>query len=444
MKSVYGMVSSDIGLINARRLNSPGSDHWRQSVQSTDPNRALIITIDSHVSEPEDVYRQGGISPQFHDRLPKMIFDNERRQFLWAEGLTRPILVKGRPKNTEVESQWERGGADKSFIQWSERMEPDDLERLAAGGTKNCDEPTLVRMRGDMDRDGVDAAVLFANRGLMAYATQDPAFQAAMCRAFNVWAASCYGAHSDRFKVAALISTMDVELAIKELEWAAKNGFTCVNIPCKPLFGPRHEDELHYNHPSFDRFYAAAQDLNLTVCMHVGTGRDPRSATGSGGAVVNATASFLAIMAEPLAMMLASGVFTRFPKLRFVTVEAEIGWIPWLLQQMDHIYHKHHMWARPYGGGPPSQSWKSNCYASFIEDEIGVSLAKRLDLLGNVMWSNDYPHNEGSWPHSQQAIERQFQQLTDEERANILGFNAARVFGFDPQKLIAHRSKAAA
>lgn len=46
------------------------------------------------------------------------------------------------------------------------------------------------------------------------------------------------------------------------------------------------------------------------------------------------------------------------------------------------------------------------------------------------MWANDYPHQEGAWPHSAQAVERQMGNLTEEERADILGLNAARLFKF--------------
>jgi predicted TIM-barrel fold metal-dependent hydrolase len=44
------------------------------------------------------------------------------------------------------------------------------------------------------------------------------------------------------------------------------------------------------------------------------------------------------------------------------------------------------------------------------------------------MWANDYPHHEGTWPHSAPAIERTMGHLTDDQRAKILGGNAARFF----------------
>ncbi len=92
------MTISDIGLINSRRLRTPGAANWKKSVRADDPDRHLLITIDSHVSEPEDVYKQGGLDRKYWDRTPRMILDDEGRQFIVAEGLGRPFLVKGAPK----------------------------------------------------------------------------------------------------------------------------------------------------------------------------------------------------------------------------------------------------------------------------------------------------------------------------------------------------------
>ena len=53
------------------------------------------------------------------------------------------------------------------------------------------------------------------------------------------------------------------------------------------------------------------------------------------------------------------------------------------------------------------------------------------DLVDNFMWANDYPHHEGTWPHSAAAIERTMGDLTDDQREKILGGNAARFFGIE-------------
>ena len=354
-----------------------------------------------------------------------------------VEGWDRPQLVKGRPKHTEFEAQWERDELSSTGQMWSERMEPDDIARMQASSTQRADQPGLARMHADMTADGVDAAVVFGNRGLLGYATYDDDFAYAMCRAYNQWAHDIYGPHVDRFAAVANLVTADVDRAIDELDWIAGHGFRALNIPCKPRHGERGPDDLSYNHPSFDRLWAALEETGIPVCMHVATGRDPRAATGSGGAIINKATGFLNGVMTPLAELLASGVFERFPRLRFVTVEADIGWIPWMLEALDHAFYKHHMWVRPWLQEPPSHYYRTNCASSFIEDRAGLLLAREYDLVGNVLWSNDYPHHEGTWPHSPEAIERQLDHFDEDERSQILGGNACRIFGFDPVAIAA-------
>jgi predicted TIM-barrel fold metal-dependent hydrolase len=59
----------------------------------------------------------------------------------------------------------------------------------------------------------------------------------------------------------------------------------------------------------------------------------------------------------------------------------------------------------------------------------------KYNLTNNFLWANDYPHHEGSWPHSAEAIEREMADLPDDARAKILGLNAARLFKFDVDML---------
>jgi predicted TIM-barrel fold metal-dependent hydrolase len=425
-----------IGEVNAKRLVSPGVEGWQREVRPDAENRYLVITIDSHVSEPNDVYEQGGIDAKYRDRLPRLVIDDEGRQFISCEGNKRPQMVMGRPKGNEDAAQWERQGVD-SVQLWSDRMEPDDLRRLKAASTKFADEPTMARMRADMAADGVDGAVVFANRGLMSFRTMDAEFANAMCHAWNVWARNTYKDHWNQFAVAAQLATADVNLAIAEIDWLVENGFRTINLPCKPVYGFRDPDEdLGYNHPSFDPLWKRLEESGLPVCMHVATGSDPRAARGSGGAIINKVSGFTAGIIEPVTALLASGVFERYPGLRFVTVEADIGWIPWLLESLDMAHDKHHMWVRPRLAKPPSDYWYSNCYAAFIEDAAGLALARRLNMVDNILWSNDYPHHEGTWPHSAEAMERAFQEFDETERAKMAGLNAAALFGFDIDALL--------
>jgi predicted TIM-barrel fold metal-dependent hydrolase len=174
--------------------------------------------------------------------------------------------------------------------------------------------------------------------------------------------------------------------------------------------------------------WAQIQEADLTITFHVSTGRDPRAAGGNGGAIINYVCHAVGTTMEPLSQLIASGVLERYPNLRVASVESGIGWLPWFLEAMDYAYRAHHFWVRPVIPEPPSFYFYRNCAASFQEDHVGLELAEAHNLVDNLMWANDYPHHEGSWPHSAEAIERSMGHLSDEARAKILGLNAARFF----------------
>ena len=164
------------------------------------------------------------------------------------------------------------------------------------------------------------------------------------------------------------------------------------------------------------------------MTFHVSTGRDPRTARGNGGALINYAVHSLAPTMEPIANLCASGVLDRFPKIKFGSIEAGIGWVAWALSALDEAYRKHHMWVRPKLDRLPSEYFKTNGFASFQEDKPGLDVAREHGLTDNFLWANDFPHHEGTWPHSAEAIERTMAQLEDAERAKILGLNSARIF----------------
>jgi predicted TIM-barrel fold metal-dependent hydrolase len=64
-------------------------------------------------------------------------------------------------------------------------------------------------------------------------------------------------------------------------------------------------------------------------------------------------------------------------------------------------------------------------------DPAGLALMERYSLQDNFMWANDYPHQEGTWPHSAAGSERTMGGISEASRAKVLGLIAARLFGFE-------------
>ncbi len=103
------------------------------------------------------------------------------------------------------------------------------------------------------------------------------------------------------------------------------------------------------------------------------------------------------------------------------------------------------MFVRPKLDMLPSEYFRRQGFASFQEDKVGLDLAREHRLVDNFLWANDYPHHEGTWPHSPQAIERTMGHLTDAERARILGLNCAEIFRLPiPERYLDYDDTAAA
>ena len=391
---------------NFWRQKTPGSDRWPHSPHPGATNKYFMVSADCHAQEPND-FLSARMPAKYQERLPGIILDGSGNKMQKTEGF-RPIKLSNL------------------------KFEGEDLERAESGKTP---ENRIVAL----DRDGIDCELIFPNKGLTVWATPDVEFSQAMCRAWNDWAWETFSPHHDRLSPVACIAAGDVEGSIAEVQRAAKRGFRALSLPCKPVWGAPNHEHKNYNLPEFDPLWAAISDVDLPITFHVSTGRDPRTARGNGGAVINYAVHSLAPTMEPLVNLCSSGVIERFPNLRFGSIEAGIGWVPWMLSAMDEAYHKHHMWVRPKLKQLPSEYFLSNGFASFGEDAPGLALMREYNLTDNFLWANDFPHHEGTWPHSAAAIERTMGSLSDTERAKVLGLNAARIFKFPvPEKYSAH------
>jgi len=383
---------------NAWRTETPGTIDWPHTARAEDPNKYFMVSADTHAQEPADLWATR-IDKQYRHRIPRREVDEDGVKWSVTEG-HRPTKIRDL------------------------KLEGEDQVRADAGFTVE------ERMR-HQDEDGVDVELIFPNKGLSIWATPDPVFSQAMCRVWNDYAHETFGSHPERMVPVGAIAPGDLDGAIAEVRRVAELGFRCVSLPNRPVWGPGDGSELNYNQSFFDPLWETIEEVNLPITLHISTGKDPRGARGRGGAVINYAVHSLSQSLEPVANFCSSGVLERFPTLRIATIEAGIGWIPWALTAMDEAYHKHHMWAFPKMEALPSEYFRRNFFASFGEDPPGLALGRQFDLMHTFMWANDYPHQEGTWPHSAAAIERTMGDLTDEDRAAVLGLNGARFLGLD-------------
>lgn len=389
---------------NEWRQETPGPQGWARSPRPDAANKYYIASVDAHIAPPLELAKQ--LSAEHRALLPH--YEKDEAGTLWQINPARGMRFPMEDARLSGEDDYRQRAGKISF---------DDPDRDMA-----------IRI-ADMDRDGIDFEVAFPNGwALSAYGIANFEFMSAMFNVYNEWAAGLNNTYGDRCYIIPAVSTFNVEQAVKDLERVAKLGHKVVNIPTHPH--PADHKQM-YNDPRYDPIWAALTEMNLPIMFHVATGGDPRRKRGPGGAIINRQGSH-DLMAEVITTMCCSGVLDRFPKLRFNAVEGGGGWLPALMDLWDETYLKHHFWVKPkLKHGLPSDYFREHGMVSFQEDRSALILCEPYNLSNNICWSSDYPHHEGTFPHSAAAIERQFGIVPEETRAKILGLNAARFLGLE-------------
>jgi predicted TIM-barrel fold metal-dependent hydrolase len=242
------------------------------------------------------------------------------------------------------------------------------------------------------------------------------------------WLADYCSVALDRLLGVSLISAYDADRAVAEMERTRKAGMVSAMIWQAP-----HPDlPLHSAH--YDKIWAASQDLDMPISFHILTGfnysRDGLAAAGGRSGVEHYRGSVNLKTIDAMNMffdLIFYGVLERYPNLRIVNVENEIGWIPFFLQQWDYYYRRFKDSNPPPISQTPSFYFDRQVYVTFFDDHVGGQL---LSWWGqdNAMWSNDYPHPNSTWPNSRDVIARDLKHLPEDTRQKLLNGNVARLF----------------
>jgi predicted TIM-barrel fold metal-dependent hydrolase len=296
----------------------------------------------------------------------------------------------------------------------------------------------------DLDLDGLDAVVMFGGGPLP---TLDAELYYDSFRAYNRWLADFCDVDRRRFCGVGYLPMRDVGEAIRMLKECAALGFTAVNIPAFPsnpdtvaAEGPTGASSLmaaqaaaltgdpygarQYFQPEFDPFWEAVLEHDMVLTMHLG-GRMVRFEQKNWLLSDMLMSKFA--MAEPPAIMLFSGLFDRYPKLRLALVEAGAGWMAFAANYMDRTWEKQRYWVDSQIRERPSFYMEQNVYTSFIHDRIGIE-TRRLPGAKNIMWSSDYPHSETTFPHSREVIARDFVGVPEADKHEIICGRAQKLF----------------
>jgi predicted TIM-barrel fold metal-dependent hydrolase len=357
-----------------------------------------IISADSHVTEPPEAYRE--IDPAFRDRVPHLERSDSQGDVYVIPGMRTPIpmgLIAAAGKTAEELAtfgvKWEdlhRGGWD-----------PD--ARLA-----------------DQERDGVAGEILYPTVGMALCNHRDLDYKKATMDAYNRWIAQYCARHPDRLFGIGQTAMRTPAEGVEDLRRIKALGLKGVMMPGNP-------GQEDYDSAIYDPVWEAAVDLGLPLSFHILTTREEHARVR--GPRLN---TFLAIVRgcqDIIGTLVLSGVFERHPKLRVVCVEADAGWAPHYAYRMDHAFKRHRHWL-PAGALSrlPSEYFWENVYMTFQDDWVAFHTT-HLANPKRLMWANDFPHSDSTWPWSQDVIREQAGHLDEATRARILHDNVAELYG---------------
>lgn len=363
-----------------------------------------LISADDHVDLSQERVKSF-LHPRHHDSYDDAVAKVESE-------------LRGR-NNVEVNRRWREqqdlpAEAIKGF---------GGSERHPASGRGGHTDP-FERLE-DMDTDGVDASSSYCEVSAFRYLylVRDAAAEAT--RAFNTALAQFASADPERLVVSYQIPIHDIDMAVREVRWAARSGCKSLQIPVFP-------NELglaDYWDSRYDPLWKAVQDADLPLCLHIGlklsmedvARRDPTPQRAIFTSMVPMST------AEALGMWILTGVLERNPHLKVVFVEPGIGWVVWWLNTVDDMAARQG-YEFPGLRQAPSDYFHRNVHLTFIDEPNVIRYAHESLGIDNVMWSSDYPHPVSSWPSSRTTVERIFDGVPDGDRDRVCRRNAARVW----------------
>lgn len=373
--------------------------------------KQTLISADSHITEPPTVYTDR-VEARFRDRAPHVVSNGPRGDtFIMGDPLP-PIPV----------GIIAAAGKDPIEI----RAEGVAFADMHKGGW----DPN-ARLK-DQDIDGVSAEIIYPTIGMMLCNHPDFELKRACFKAYNSWLAEYCGVSPNRLLGVGQIAMHDPVEAIKDLEELRKQGFRSVMMPGSPAV----ED---YDSPIYADFYQAAIALKMPLAFHILTGAQkmPR------GSPLNGFMNTIRGCQDILGMLVYGAVFDRHPELRVVCVEADAGWVPHYMYRMDHGYLRHRHWITPGKElkRKPSEYFAENIYVTFQDDWSAFGAAKAgLINVDRVMWANDFPHSDSTWPWSQPLLANQVKDFPADKLDRILYKNVAELYDIDLSTIEANKA----
>ena len=382
--------------------------------------RAFLISADSHVSEPTDLWTSH-LGKKYGSRLPHIARHGGSTglegDWIVAEGVEPGAIALGNI------GAWPRADRAARTFNFS-------VQDTAAGAY----EPN-ARLKS-MDTDGVYAEVMHPSYSARMWRMRDGDLQRDCFEVTNTWLAEFCRTSPERLLGLGILSLHHVPSAIEEMQRCIRLGMNGVMINATPP----PEQPLSSSH--YEPFWAAAAEAGVPVALHALPPFDNAFMSHRRKAIIAESTTMMLIedfylplvlydhtIQLSLTHILLSGVLERHPKLKLVISEWGIAWLPNFLGNVDGAYKE-----RPASLSLkklPSESFHEQVWITFDRDP-GLSVEGMTAFGERLMWASDYPHVETSWPESQAAFQQYSAGIEPAVKAKLAWENCAKLRGMKP------------
>ena len=382
------------------------------------------ISADSHVVEADEVFT--GLADKYGDDAPRIMHRGTNDDAIvipnkGRAGIRKRIGTAGLRLRDGAEIH-RRPGRKPDVENWRD----DDIVKIMSQGYDGLREGIKhgSERHIDQEEDGLVAEFLYPGFfGLFSF--QNYELLADCQRNYNDWLHDYSVDAGGRLYGLAAIPVQDPEAAVAEIERVVKLGYKGGCIPCTA------PPEKPYRDMMYEPVWAAAEEANFPLSMHVGTNaytpKEYRNNPLLSDPIGDYAQSQVAIQ-RTLVDLIIHGVATRHPNLKFVVAEFNGGWIGHWLARIEQGLQRHYGFrGEKYTGELPQDIWARQFYAT-IEDDRPAVLTRELIGVDNLMWGSDYPHVDSTWPCSLDVIDEMFEGVSDEDKTKITRTNVEELY----------------
>ncbi|MYA24905.1 MAG: amidohydrolase [Acidimicrobiales bacterium] len=379
-----------------------------------------IIDTDSHWSEPYDLWTSRAPA-KYRDRVPRMETRGGKRRWWFDDAI--PI---GLPIASSVVDPAGEKVTGTVFFDFDNEM----VHRAS------YDAEARVEM---LDQLGLEAQIMYPN--VAGFGNQnflkspDDALRLISVEIYNDALAEFQAASGQRVFGMALLPWWDLDAAVREIERCHANGLRGI-VTCS---NPEEAGLPDMATPHWDPVWQVCSDLAMPVNFHIGSskgnldyyGKAPWPSFGLERQLAVGSANLFMGNARVVGNMIYSGVPERFPKLKFVSVESGVGWLPFFLEVLDHQMHETAPNELAELSMLPSDYFRRQFYGCFWFERSTVR--PTLEYVGaqSLMFETDFPHPTCLYPRDDHDLAKALEGIPRDDVERIMSLNAAELYRID-------------